>query len=88
MFAQLDEAKEKITEVKESYLARKAAILSQAFTGKLTTAWRHKNNVENNWALKTFGEVAVIKSNLVKPNEYRDFPHIAPDNIREPAEDA
>lgn len=81
MFAQLDEAKEKITEVKESYLARKAAILSQAFTGKLTTAWRHKNNVENNWALKTFGEVAVIKSNLVKPNEYRDFPHIAPDNI-------
>lgn len=81
MFAQLDEAKEKITEVKESYLARKAAILSQAFTGKLTTAWRHQNNVENNWAQKTFGEVAVIKSNLVKPNEYRDFPHIAPDNI-------
>ena len=81
LFAKLEEVKEKIIEVKESYLARKAAILSQAFAGKLTSAWRKKNNISNTWTEKAFVEVATIKSNLVKPSEYQDFPHIAPDNI-------
>lgn len=81
LFAKLDEAKEKVQEVQESYLARRATILSLAFTGKLTLKWRTQNNIANNWNKKMFSEVAVIKSNLVQPSEYPDFPHIAPDNI-------
>ncbi len=81
LFAKLDEAKEKVQEVQESYLVRRATILDFAFTGKLTSEWRTQNNIDNNWSEKTFSEVAVIKSNLVKPGEYQDFPHIAPDNI-------
>ncbi len=81
LFAKLDEAKEKVTEVVESYLVRRATILDFAFSGKLTSKWRTQNNIDNNWSEKTFSEVAVIKSNLVKPGEYQDFPHIAPDNI-------
>lgn len=81
LFAKLDEAKEKVTEVVESYLVRRATILDFAFTGKLTSEWRVQNNIDNNWSEKTFSEVAVIKSNLVNPGEYKDFPHIAPDNI-------
>lgn len=81
LFAKLDEAKEKVTEVVESYLVRRAIILDFAFSGKLTSKWRTQNNIDNNWSEKTFSEVAVIKSNLVKPGEYQDFPHIAPDNI-------
>ncbi len=81
LFAKLDEAKEKIMEVKESYLARRATILRLAFAGKLTSEWRTQNNIRNNWHKKAFNDVAVIKSNLVQPNEYQNFPHIAPDNI-------
>ena len=81
LFAKLDEAKEKVQEVQESYLVRRATILDFAFTGKLTSEWRVQNNIDNIWSEKTFSEVAVIKSNLVNPGEYKDFPHIAPDNI-------
>lgn len=81
LFGKLDEVEEKILKVKESCLARKAAILSQAFNGKLTTMWRKKNDIGEDWIKKTFDEVAIIRSNLVEPKEYQDFPHIAPDNI-------
>lgn len=81
LFAKLDEAKEKVMEVKESYLAQRATVLSLAFNGKLTSKWRSQNNIGNSWNKKTFSEVAVVKSNLVQPSEYQDFPHIAPDNI-------
>jgi type I restriction enzyme S subunit len=33
------------------------------------------------WQWGRFVEVAAIQSNLVKPNMYKDSPHIAPDNI-------
>ena len=33
------------------------------------------------WFVGLFGDLVDIKSNLVKPDEYLDFPHIAPDNI-------
>ena len=43
MFAKLDEAKEKAQNVVDSFEARKAAILHQAFTGNLTAKWRKEN---------------------------------------------
>ena len=48
MFAKLDEAKEKAQNVVDSFETRKAAILHQAFTGKLTAKWRKENGIEKN----------------------------------------
>lgn len=45
LFAKLNEAKEKIQEVLDGAELRKAAILHQAFTGKLTEKWRKENGV-------------------------------------------
>ena len=82
LFAKLDEAKEKAQAVVDSFEARKTAILHKAFTGELTTKWRKENGILSNcWKEVCFDEVATVKSNLVDPKEYQDFPHIAPDNI-------
>lgn len=82
LFAKLDEAKEKAQSVLDSFETRKAAILHKAFTGELTAKWREEHGLGlEDWNHKRFDEVAKIKSNLVDPAEYQDFPHIAPDNI-------
>lgn len=82
LFAKLDEAKERLQEVADSFAVRKAAILHKAFTGELTKQWRRENGVsDESWEEKKFSEVAVIKSNLVSPFDYLDYPHIAPDSI-------
>lgn len=82
LFSKLDEAKEKAQEVINSFETRKAAILHKAFSGELTAKWREENGVGiNEYPVYRFSEVAEIKSNLVDPAEYQDYPHIAPDNI-------
>lgn len=82
LFAKLDEAKELVQQAIDSFETRKAAILHKAFSGKLTAKWRQKNGVElDEWEMKRFDSVATIKSNLVDPQEFQNFPHIAPDNI-------
>lgn len=82
IFAKLDEAKEKAQAVVDGFELRKSAILHKAFTGELTRAWRKENGQdESNWKRVRFDEVAEIKSNLVDPAEYQEYPHIAPDNI-------
>lgn len=45
LFAKLDEAKERLQEVADSFAVRKAAILHKAFTGELTKQWRLENGV-------------------------------------------
>ena len=45
LFAKLDEAKERLQEVADSFVVRKAAILHKAFTGELTKQWRWENGV-------------------------------------------
>lgn len=47
LFAKLDEAKERLQEVAESFAVRKAAILHKAFTGELTKQWRRENGVSD-----------------------------------------
>lgn len=81
LFSKLDEAKEKAQEVIYGYEARNAAVYNDAFSGRLTAQWRKDNYKENKWETKRFDEVADIKSNLVEPSNYLEFPHIAPDNI-------
>ncbi len=82
LFAKLDEAKEKAQAVVDSFETRKAAILHKAFTGELTAKWRKSHGVGmERWKTQRFDEVAVIRSNLVDPADYQDYPHIAPDSI-------
>lgn len=58
LFAKLDEAKERLQEVAESFAVRKAVILHKAFTGELTKQWRRENGVsDESWEEKKLGEV-------------------------------
>lgn len=45
LFVKLDEAKDKLQAVVDSFETRKAAILHRAFTGELTTKWREVHGV-------------------------------------------
>ena len=82
LFAKLDEAKEKAQAVVDGFELWKSAILHKAFTGELTERWRKEHGRSDaDWRVARFDEVAEIKSNLVDPADYQDFPHIAPDNI-------
>lgn len=56
LFAKLDEAKERLQEVADSFAVRKAAILHNAFTGELTKQWRLENGVsDESWEEITWG---------------------------------
>ena len=58
LFAKLDEAKERLQEVADSFAVRKVAILHKAFTGELTKQWRRENGVsDESWEEKTIGEI-------------------------------
>lgn len=58
LFAKLDEAKERLQEIADSFAVRKAAILHKAFTGELTKQWRRENGVsDESWEEKTIGEI-------------------------------
>lgn len=58
LFAKLDEAKERLQEVADSFAVRKAAILHKAFTGELTKQWRLENGVsDESWEEKKLSEI-------------------------------
>lgn len=60
LFAKLDEAKERLQEVANSFAVRKAAILHKAFTGELTQQWRWENGVSDaSWEESNFGKFTV-----------------------------
>ena len=82
LFTKLDEVRDKARAVLDGYEYRRAAILHKAFTGELTAQWRKVNGRgAGAWKTVTFRDVAEVKSNLVSPFDYPDYPHIAPDNI-------
>lgn len=57
LFAKLDEAKERLQEVADSFAVRKVAILHKAFTGELTKQWRRENGVgDASWEEKKFDD--------------------------------
>ena len=64
LFTKLDEAKEKIQEVLDGADLRRAAILHQAFTGKLTEKWRKENNNigQDRWEKKQLKDCCDIGS--------------------------
>lgn len=58
LFAKLDEAKEKVQTVVDSFETRKAAIFHKAFTGELTAKWREEHDVGmESWEKKSVGEL-------------------------------
>lgn len=58
LLAKLDEAKERLQEVADSFAVRKAAILHNAFTGELTKQWRRENGVrDESWEEKKLSEI-------------------------------
>ena len=62
LFAKIDEAKERLQEVADSFAVRKAAILHKAFTGELTKQWRWENGVsDESWEEKTLQDVCSMK---------------------------
>lgn len=73
LFAKLDEAKERLQEVADSFAVRKAAILHKAFTGELTTQWRRENGVsDESWEEKKLGEVGVLERGRSKHRPRND----------------
>lgn len=73
LFAKLDEAKERLQEVADSFAVRKAAILHKAFTGELTKQWRRKNGVsDESWEEKKLGEVGVLERGRSKHRPRND----------------
>lgn len=73
LFAKLDEAKERLQEVAESFAVRKAAILHKAFKGELTKQWRRENGVsDESWEEKKLGEVGVLERGRSKHRPRND----------------
>ena len=73
LFAKLDEAKERLQEVADSFAVRKAAILHKAFTGELTKQWRWENGVsDESWEEKKLWEVGVLERGRSKHRPRND----------------
>ena len=79
LFAKLDEAKERLQEVAESFAVRKAAILHKAFTGELTKQWRRENGVsDESWEEKKLHEVAFVQTGVMKGKHYNGETKLLP----------
>lgn len=73
LFAKLDEAKERLQEVADSFAVRKAAILHKAFTGELTTQWRRENGVsDESWVEETIGDVCIVNPKKIDAKNLDD----------------
>ncbi len=74
LFAKLDEAKERLQEVADSFAVRKAAILHKAFTGELTKQWRLENGVsDESWEEKKLGEICKIGSGGTPSRKHAEY---------------
>lgn len=71
LFAKLDEAKEKMQTVLDSFETRKSAILHKAFTGELTAKWREEHGVGlESWKSKTIDDIChSLKYGTAKKSE-------------------
>lgn len=70
LFAKLDEAKERLQEVADSFAVRKAAILHKAFSGELTKQWSLENGVsDESWEESNLGSFIACgpQNGLYKP---------------------
>ena len=88
LFAKLDAAKEKVQSVLNSHETRKAALLHDAFAGKLTAKWREEQGITfESWhsdTLKNLCEKITDGTHHSPPNaETGDYMYITAKNIKE-----
>lgn len=88
LFAKLDAAKEKVQSVLDSHETRKAALLHDAFAGKLTAKWRREQGITfESWhsdTLKNLCEKITDGTHHSPPNaETGDYMYITAKNIKE-----
>lgn len=88
LFAKLDAAREKVQSVLDSHEPRKAALLHDAFTGKLTAKWREEQGITfESWhsdTLKNLCEKITDGTHHSPPNaETGDYMYITAKNIKE-----
>ena len=58
LYAKLDEVKENVQNVIDSFENRKSAILHKAFNGKLTAKWREENHIDRElWESKSIADL-------------------------------
>jgi len=71
LFAKLDAAREKVQSVLDSHETRKAALLHDAFTGKLTAKWREEHKFSyNEWHLVCIKDIChSLKYGTAKKSE-------------------
>lgn len=71
LFAKLDAAKEKVQSVLDAHEVRKAALLRDAFAGKLTTEWRANRNISyDDWRLVSIQDIChSLKYGTAKKSE-------------------
>lgn len=70
---------EKIKAEKEKLIAEKKIKRTKPLP--LITAEEMPFELPKDWEWAYFSDIAEVKSNLVKPEDYKSHPHIAPDNI-------
>lgn len=86
LFAKLDEAKEKAQAVVDSFETRKAAILHQAFSGKLTANWRVEHGISmDSWKCVKFSDVLDVRDGTHDSPTYHDmgYPLITSKNLKD-----
>ncbi len=84
----IDSIIEKQEKVIEKLKAYKLSVITEAVTKGLNSDVKMKDSgveflgeVPENWEVIKFGRCITIKSNLVPPENYYDYPQIAPDSI-------
>lgn len=71
LYAKLDEVKENVQNVIDSFENRKSAILHKAFNGELTAKWRKETMANSDWRKKKLNDVCEnIKAGGDKPEDF------------------
>lgn len=74
LFAKLDAAKEKVQSVLDSHETRKAALLHDAFTGKLTAKWREEHGISLvNWQTRSLSDCGTWKGGGTPSKAHPDY---------------
>ena len=89
--AQIDAVMGKTRTSIEEYKTLKQAIITQAVTKGIQPNRNNRkmkkcqdrwiSSIPDNWECKKFKYIATIKSNLVSPDGYADYPQVSPENI-------
>lgn len=83
-FGKLEQASEIVEQAKKEYEDMRSYFLKQAFSGKLTEAWRKEQEIDRGgWKKKRFEEVASVNTTIINSENLRheEIPYITPGNI-------